>query len=163
MRAGHISAHIADPYGQTADPAELPLLDTNRDGRVTEADDPYTPYYPGDEFVDWIGISVYYKSKDSSGGNMNLVQTPDFCGRALTGRDIATGAQIHENFYERFCMRSPRIACMFAESGAAWHKWDNVTALNPSVTQADLMGGWIRGCMLNATFFDSASARMSTG
>lgn len=86
----------------------------------------------------------------------------------MTGRDVSTGEQIHTNFYEQFCQRSPRIACAFAESGAAWHAWPNVTALNPScvgtlrswlttssVTQADLMGGWIRGCLLNATMYDT--------
>jgi beta-mannanase len=34
-------------------------LDHNRDGVYDDDDDPYSPYYPGDEFVDWIGISVF--------------------------------------------------------------------------------------------------------
>lgn len=52
----------ADPYGQTTNnPADLRLLDTNGDGQVTAADDAFSPYYPGDEYVDWIGLSVYYK------------------------------------------------------------------------------------------------------
>ncbi|KAJ3029462.1 hypothetical protein HDV00_009594 [Rhizophlyctis rosea] len=33
-------------------------LDTNKDGKIDEEDDPYSPYYPGDDFVDWIGISA---------------------------------------------------------------------------------------------------------
>ena len=28
-------------------------LDTNRDGVLNDADDPYLPYYPGDNYVDW--------------------------------------------------------------------------------------------------------------
>lgn len=35
-------------------------MDTNKDGRLNLLDDPYTPYYPGDEYVDWIGLSVYW-------------------------------------------------------------------------------------------------------
>ena len=33
-------------------------LDTNGDGKFDHDDDPYTPYYPGDEYVDWVGQSV---------------------------------------------------------------------------------------------------------
>ncbi|KAK9837157.1 hypothetical protein WJX81_006857 [Elliptochloris bilobata] len=34
-------------------------MDTNGDGKVDQTDDPYSPYYPGDEWVDWVGMSVY--------------------------------------------------------------------------------------------------------
>ena len=34
-------------------------MDTNGDGQLTMADDMYTPYYPGDEYVDWVGMSIY--------------------------------------------------------------------------------------------------------
>jgi hypothetical protein len=37
---------------------DFALLDTNRDGNFTIADDPYTPYFPGDDYVDWVGFSV---------------------------------------------------------------------------------------------------------
>ncbi|EGG02861.1 uncharacterized protein MELLADRAFT_57043 [Melampsora larici-populina 98AG31] len=49
------------PYGQSTanlSPADLALLDTNKDGQVNNSDDPYLPYYPGDDMVDWIGIST---------------------------------------------------------------------------------------------------------
>lgn len=48
------------PYGQSTtslSAADLSLMDTNKDGQVTAADDPYLPYYPGDDVVDWIGLS----------------------------------------------------------------------------------------------------------
>lgn len=35
-------------------------LDTNHDGALTMADDPYAPYYPGDDAVDWVGMSLYH-------------------------------------------------------------------------------------------------------
>jgi len=34
------------------------LMDTNNDGEIDINDDPYTPFYPGDEWVDWVGFSV---------------------------------------------------------------------------------------------------------
>jgi hypothetical protein len=37
-----------------------PALDTNGDGAVSNADDPYAPYWPGDEAVDWVGMSLYH-------------------------------------------------------------------------------------------------------
>ena len=48
------------PYGQTANIAsnDLAVLDTNKNGVLDRGDDPYMPYYPGDDYVDWIGISV---------------------------------------------------------------------------------------------------------
>ncbi|KAA1419012.1 hypothetical protein F0U44_11150 [Nocardioides humilatus] len=36
------------------------VLDTNGDGSVTGADDPYRPYWPGKKYVDWVGMSVYH-------------------------------------------------------------------------------------------------------
>lgn len=35
------------------------LMDTNQDGKYDIDDDPYTPFYPGDEWVDWVGFSVF--------------------------------------------------------------------------------------------------------
>lgn len=40
--------------------AEFEALDTNHDGVVNTKDDPYSPYWPGDEYVDWVGLSIYY-------------------------------------------------------------------------------------------------------
>ena len=35
------------------------LLDTDHAARVDAADDPYGPYYPGDDAVDWVGLFLY--------------------------------------------------------------------------------------------------------
>jgi len=39
---------------------DFQALDTNHDGRLSMADDPYAPYYPGDAAVDWVGMSLYH-------------------------------------------------------------------------------------------------------
>ena len=36
------------------------LLDTNNDGKLTQADDPYAPYWPGAASVDWAGLSLFH-------------------------------------------------------------------------------------------------------
>jgi hypothetical protein len=47
-------------YQATPDTADHHRLDTNQDGDVDGTDDPYAPYYPGDEAVDWVGMSLYH-------------------------------------------------------------------------------------------------------
>ncbi|TPX40695.1 mannan endo-1,4-beta-mannosidase [Synchytrium endobioticum] len=41
-------------------PQDFQLMDTNNDGIVNGTDDPYGPFYPGDAYVDWVGLSLYY-------------------------------------------------------------------------------------------------------
>ncbi len=36
------------------------LLDTNGDGAWNGSDNAYAPYYPGDDAVDWVGLSAYH-------------------------------------------------------------------------------------------------------
>lgn len=47
-------------YESTSDDPSFEVLDTNGDGVLTGADDPYAPYYPGDDVVDWVGMSLYH-------------------------------------------------------------------------------------------------------
>lgn len=77
------------------------LLDTNGDGAVTSTDDPYAPYYPGDDAVDWVGISLYHwGNKRPWGDNDPLTETNKFSDmltgnyRGTAGNDLAV-----PNFY----------------------------------------------------------------
>lgn len=38
-------------------------LDTNNDNNISMADDMYTPYYPGDDAVDWVGMSITHQGE----------------------------------------------------------------------------------------------------
>jgi hypothetical protein len=40
------------------DSADFALLDTDGDGAITMSDDPYAPFYPGDDYVDWVGMTL---------------------------------------------------------------------------------------------------------
>ncbi|KAI9023472.1 glycoside hydrolase superfamily [Hyaloraphidium curvatum] len=53
----HVMETTSYPWGPTRFD---PLLDTNRNGRLDRGDDPWSPYYPGDSYVDWIGMSAYH-------------------------------------------------------------------------------------------------------
>ncbi|KAJ3412639.1 hypothetical protein HDV05_000450 [Chytridiales sp. JEL 0842] len=49
------------PVNTTAEgQARIRDMDTNGNGILDELDDPYQPYYPGDQYVDWVGISIYH-------------------------------------------------------------------------------------------------------
>jgi hypothetical protein len=60
---------VSGQYAIKPDSPDFPLLDTNKDGRLTEEDDPYGPYYPGDNAVDWVGFSFYHWGNSGNGYN----------------------------------------------------------------------------------------------
>ncbi|MEV7828323.1 OpgC domain-containing protein [Microbacterium enclense] len=45
---------------------DLAALDTDDDGLITEADDPYGPYFPDADAVDLVGLTMYYFGKGES-------------------------------------------------------------------------------------------------
>lgn len=65
----------------TADFAEL---DTDHDGVLTMNDDSYAPYYPGDAYVDWVGISLYHWGNQRPWGNNEITEPHKFVDM-LTG------------------------------------------------------------------------------
>ncbi|KAK9791841.1 hypothetical protein WJX73_008926 [Symbiochloris irregularis] len=72
-------------------------MDTNSDGNLDTGDDPFMPYYPGDEYVDWVGTTI-----DHFGGAMppfleNSLPTPNQFAFLLTDPSNKLG-----NLYGRF-------------------------------------------------------------
>jgi Glycosyl hydrolase family 26 len=59
-------------------------LDTDGDGQLTMRDDPYEPYYPGDEYVDWVGVSLYHWGNQRPWGNNEITEPHKFIDM-LTG------------------------------------------------------------------------------
>jgi len=70
------------------------MLDTNHDGRLSMDDDPYLPYYPGDDAVDWVGMSVYHWGDQYPWGENEVPEAHKFV-------DIITGAYSGLNGDER--------------------------------------------------------------
>lgn len=57
-------------YSVSPGTPDFKAMDTNGDGLLTMADDMYTPFYPGDEYVDWVGLSIYnFGSGQTSASN----------------------------------------------------------------------------------------------
>ncbi len=63
---------------------DFELLDTDGDGVLTMWDDAYGPYYPGDAWVDWVGVSLYHWGADHPWGD-NEVPEPHKFIDLLTG------------------------------------------------------------------------------
>ncbi|PRY68140.1 hypothetical protein B0I08_105305 [Glaciihabitans tibetensis] len=76
-------------------------LDTNLDGTVDGGDDPYSPYYPGDAAVDWVGLSLYHD--DSDGGTaVNTVPAPGELADRLGPIAGTAGTDPAAQFYARY-------------------------------------------------------------
>jgi hypothetical protein len=80
---------------------QLAPLDTNRDGRLDEGDDPYGPYYPGDRAVDWVGLFLY-RLGQSQGVHRNVLPPPDEVRSRLAERWGYPAPGGGRSFYDRF-------------------------------------------------------------
>lgn len=90
-------------YAAGAGPAEAALLDTDGDGEVTGRDDPYAPYYPGDEAVDWVGMSLYHWGLEYPWGENELPRPGSFAA-LLRGEDLGAHEEASNvpDFYARY-------------------------------------------------------------
>jgi hypothetical protein len=78
---------------ETGEP-DFALLDTDGDGTLSLADDPYAPYYPGDDAVDWVGMSLYHWGSAHPWGENEMPEAGKFAAQ-LTGTYV--GAQGDES------------------------------------------------------------------
>jgi hypothetical protein len=80
-------------------------LDTNRDGRLGIDDDPYAPYYPGDDAVDWVGLTLYHWGNTWPWGQNDIAE-PGRVLRAIQGRYVGLlGDERHiPNFYHAYAV-----------------------------------------------------------
>lgn len=78
----------------------LGALDTDGNGEWNFDDDPYAPYYPGDDVVDWVGLSAYH-DETRDGPARNAVPAPgEF--EALLGPAVPAGPPAAEDFYAAY-------------------------------------------------------------
>ncbi|KAJ3056910.1 hypothetical protein HK102_011136, partial [Quaeritorhiza haematococci] len=96
--------------------AEYSALDTNGDGVLDARDDPYSPWYPGDELVDWVGLSIYHISSQFP-HDANRPAPPTKFIDSITNSNNATFA----NFYKIYSEQKAK-PFMIAETNAAYYK-----------------------------------------
>lgn len=136
------------------------LLDTNKDGVIDLKDDPYTPYYPGDEYVDWVGLSLYWYPT----GGINNLPDPTYFADQLTAtgnrKSLTLGPsvaryqpsvlnQANRNFYQNFCVNRGK-PLVIPETSAPWI---------PSWTKGDGDENQIKTNWYNQIFSDETMRR----
>ena len=111
---------------------DFATLDTNGDGVLNESDDPYTPYYPGDDFVDWVGLCFYHWGNTVDLGR-NDVPPPEKWGQANGIGDPIP------NFHDVFAVDHDK-PMILAETAALFDPADTKTG---SAAEADIKIAWI--------------------
>ncbi|WP_325602548.1 hypothetical protein [Nocardioides sp.] len=95
------------PFGRALDRprsadgrADRERLDTDGDGRLGDGDDPYGPYFPGDRWVDWVGLHMYRYGGRSNGNN--VAPRPGEVEARLEDRFRYSVGARRSSFYDRF-------------------------------------------------------------
>ncbi len=85
--------------------ADRQALDTDGDGRLTERDDGYAPYWPGDDAVDWVGMSLYHWGQVYPWGENELPSSGKLVAQ-LRGDYAVPGAQeqVVPDFYADYAV-----------------------------------------------------------
>lgn len=89
------------PGAPEFDRRNLPYLDTDGDGEVTAADDPYGPYYPGDTYVDWVGLTLL-RDAPAAGTGGDPAPAADEVDAAFKEPSGSPDAGAGRTFYVRF-------------------------------------------------------------
>lgn len=83
-------------------PRVVSQLDTDGDGRVGPGDDPYAPYWPGADAVDWVGLSIYHYGRVQEFGTNEAPRPGEYEARLQDAYGYATGAAPEDSFYETY-------------------------------------------------------------
>ncbi|OUM45661.1 acyltransferase [Arthrobacter agilis] len=89
-----------DPSETAPSGGALGALDTDGNGVWDFDDDAYAPYYPGDDVVDWVGLSAYHDETDGTSMPNALPEPGEF--EALLGPASPTGPPTPEHFYAAY-------------------------------------------------------------
>ncbi|KAJ3385832.1 hypothetical protein HDU84_002014 [Entophlyctis sp. JEL0112] len=144
---------ITYPFGASVIPlptkgtADFTAMDTNGDGEIDSDDDPYTPYYPGNQYVDWVGLSLYYYPFEDC---YNCAVYSNYFQDYLTGQgnvtELAVGTldatyiKVH-NFYNMFSNSTTYDKPLMLPETAAPY-FTNMTATSASVSETAIKSGW---------------------
>lgn len=125
-------------------------LDTNRDGTVDANDDPYRPYWPGERYVDWVGMSLYHWGTTYPWG-ANVVPPAGKFAALLTGTTKATASV--PDFYAEYAEKYEKplaiveTAALFRPAGGG-------------ATEAAIKKAWLSQVMSPATLKEFPRLRL---
>ncbi len=105
-------AHAATPGSAAA-----LALDTNDDGVLSAIDDPYAPYWPGNDAVDWVGMSAYHFGNTYPWG-ANVVPRNGAFAALVTG-SRSDGASTTPDFHATWAVGHGKPMAV-VETAALW-------------------------------------------
>lgn len=107
------------------------LLDTNHDGQVSDRDDMYEPYYPGNDVVDWVGMTIYHWGLDFPWLENEIPPANSFTN-SLVGKYHGS----IPNFYARYCLDSSRHKPFAVTETAAFYNTQKTGAPELQIKRA---------------------------
>jgi len=112
-------------------------LDTDADGALSQHDDMYEPYYPGDDAVDWVGLTLYHWGVQWPWLENELPEANSFAdlltGNYLGGNGDQTAVP---DFYARYCADGVRNRPLAIPETAAFFNPHQGGATELAVKQA---------------------------
>ena len=129
---------VGYPFGTpvpSSDSLDFRILDTNRDGVISDRDDMYEPYYPGDDVVDWVGMTLYHWGLQFPWRENELPAQNSFV-HAIRGKYQGN----IPDFYARYCEDPVRRKPMAITETAAFFN----TAIAGGPTELQIKSAWWR-------------------
>jgi hypothetical protein len=125
---------IGYPFGTPVpvdNSADFQALDTNNDGLITDRDDMYEPYYPGDDVVDWVGMTIYHWGIDYPWLENEMPPAASFA-KSLFGKHQGN----IPNFYLRYCAGAIRKKPMVVPETSAFYNTERVGPAEIAIKRA---------------------------
>jgi hypothetical protein len=134
---------VGYPYGSGLHSAaqgspDFHELDTNHDGVLTQGDDMFGPFYPGDSYVDWVGLTIYHWGSTYPWLE-NETPTPGEFASVMDAAGPGSPADYSRWFYARYCADSVhRKPMTIAETSALYN------TEQPGANELAIKRGWFR-------------------
>jgi hypothetical protein len=129
---------IGGTYAAKPGTQAFATLDTDGSGALTMADDPYTPYYPGDGYVDWVGLTAYHFGHAWPWGE-NEVPEAGKLGQFLRGTYTGNGKYENQSavpdFYGTFAVGKAK-PMVLAETSALYNEGTTAGAAHLDIKRA---------------------------
>jgi hypothetical protein len=118
---------VGGAYAAVPGSADFALLDTDADGVLSAADDSYAPYYPGDDAVDWAGMSLYHWGAAHPWGENEMPEDGKFAAQ-LTGTYVGAGGDdsLAPDFYQIYGVDHGKPIAIPESAALVIHRGDDV-------------------------------------